>query len=219
MNQVSTMHNEKHPKQEFQVERLAFFSDAVFAIAITLLVIEIKVPHATKDTTYIELWHELKEMKFQFFALIISFAIIANYWVKHHMLFKYIHDYNNEVLRLNLLTLLPIIFFPFTTAFVYENITYAEVLVLPLRLFIINNMLASFALYFLFWQVTQKHPHVSYPMEEEDKKIFSHKLILTGITFTLVLLLTFIAPLEYAFIGILPLAFLNIRKKFFKKKK
>ena len=219
MNQLSELHNEKHPRQEFQVERLAFFSDAVFAIAITLLVIEIKVPHATQDTTYNELWHEVKELKFQIFALIISFAIIANYWVKHHLLFKYIHSYNKEVLRLNLLTLLPIIFFPFTTAFVYENLTHPAILVIPFRLFIINNMLASFSMYFLFWRVIKKDPHLSYPMEEEDKKLFSQKLILTGVSFTLVLMLTFILPLEYASIGILPLAFLNIRKKFFTKKK
>ena len=219
MRQTTITTHEKHPKQDFQVERLAFFSDAVFAIAITLLVIEIKVPHATKETTYEQLWYELKEMKFQFFALIISFGIIATYWLKHHLLFKYIHDYNSAVLRLNLLTLLPIVFFPFTTAFVYENLANPDVLVLPFRLFLVNNIFASFAMYFLFWQVTKKHRNISYPMEIEDEKLFSQKLIWTAISFILVFLLTFFVSLEYASFGILPAVLLRLRKKFLFPKK
>ena len=64
----------KHPKQEFQVERLAFFSDAIFAIAITLLIIEFKVPHVTKESTYAEILGELSELKYNFLALLLALA-------------------------------------------------------------------------------------------------------------------------------------------------
>lgn len=64
----------KHPKQDFQVERLAFFSDAVFAIAITLLIIEFKVPHISKTSTYDEVLHELLELRVNFISLLLSYV-------------------------------------------------------------------------------------------------------------------------------------------------
>lgn len=209
---------DKHPKQDFQVERLAFFSDAVFAIAITLLVIEFKVPHVTKETTYAELWHEVKELKYQFLSLVLSFAIIANYWLKHHLLFKHIHNYTNRILRLNLMVLLPIIFFPFTTAFVYESVLNEAILVIPFRLFIINNIAASFSMYFLYWQVIIKHPHLSYTMNAEDKIEFTNRLFLTGVCFVLLLILTFFLKLEVAtFISVMPLLYSIYYKKIKKR--
>lgn len=209
----------KHPKQDFQVERLAFFSDAVFAIAITLLVIEFKVPHVTKETTAEELWHEVLEMKFKLISVLLSFGIIANYWLKHHLLFKHIHNYNSTVLRLNLLALLPIIFFPFSTAFVYESSLNTHVLQIPFRVFLVNNIAASFLMYYLYWQVTVKHKHLSYAMNAEDKQQFTINLLIVGISFLLVFLLSFIVPLEYAIYGVLPLALVRLKEKFFKKSK
>lgn len=109
--------NDNHPRQEFQVERLAFFSDAVFAIAITLLIIEFKIPHVTKTSTYQEVLHELGELKLHLFALLLSFFFIGVYWVRHHTLFKYIHNYNRQIVVANMASLLPVIFLPFTTSF------------------------------------------------------------------------------------------------------
>ncbi len=114
--------HEKHPKQEFQVERLAFFSDAVFAIAITLLIIEFRVPHITKESTFDSVWEQIVELRYNFIALLLSFTLIASYWIRHHFLFKHIHNYNKPVVIANMFVLLPIIFFPFTTAFFAESI-------------------------------------------------------------------------------------------------
>ena len=215
MNHSTEQHSDKHPKQDFQVERLAFFSDAVFAIAITLLVIELKVPHFTNDTTYQDVLKDLKELKFQFFALILSFSIIANYWLKHHLLFKHIHNYNEDVVKYNLIVLLPIIFFPFTTAFVYENLTHLDIIIIPFRLILANNIFASFATYFLYWIVTVKHKHLSYPMEKKDKESFTQKLLWTGISFTIIFAFTFFLPFEYATLGVIPLVIVNLKRKFF----
>lgn len=219
MNHSTHQLFDKHPKQDFQVERLAFFSDAVFAIAITLLVIEIKIPHVTSETTYQELWHEVKDMRFQFLALFLSFGIIGTYWMKHHILFKYIHNYNLSVTRINLFSLLPIIFFPFTTAFVYENFKFIELIVIPLRLFLLNNILANFSLYLLYWTVMVKNKHLSYPMETKDKLFFTSKLYWTGISFTIVFILTFFTKLELALLGMLPIGLINIKDKYYPSRK
>ena len=208
---------EKHPKHEFQVERLAFFSDAVFAIAITLLVIEFKVPHVDQHTTYAEALQALKEEKLKFLALVFSFFLISTYWIRHHLLFKYLHSYNKRVLFCNLLGLLPVIFFPFTTAFFYESASNMNVLPLAFRLFALNNVAAGILTYSLYWLVVKKHPEMSYPMEDGDKEVFSYRILWMVAGFTIVYIISFYS-LEYSFYGLLPLAVALLYRKFRNRK-
>jgi uncharacterized membrane protein len=215
--QVKPVHTHPHPKQDFQVERIAFFSDAVFAIAITLLVIEFKIPEVTKDSTYAAIWHEVAGLKYKFFALLLSFALISNYWMRHHLLFKHIHNYNRQIIVSNMLCLLPMIFFPFTTAFFYESTNNQEILIIPYRLFLLNNIIAGATAYFFYWTVIKRFKEMSYPMEKNDQKEFQLKLLGMSISFLLIFLLSFFVPFEYSFIGILPMAFINLRDKYFRK--
>ncbi len=218
MSSSSSFHKDQHPKHEFQVERLAFFSDAVFAIAITLLVIEFKVPHVDKLTTYEEVLQELKAEKFKFLALIFSFTLISTYWVRHHILFKYLHSYNRRVLMANLFSLLPVIFFPFTTAFFYESINNEQVVPLAFRLFALNNVLAGIMNYLLYWLITMRHPDFSYPMEQEDKEVFSFRVLWMISAFVLVLVISFI-DFEKFYLGLLPMFIALIYQKFQRRKK
>ena len=165
---------EKHPKQDFQVERLAFFSDAVFAIVITLLVIEFKVPHITDNSTVQDVWNQLLDLRYHFFTILFSFFLIASYWSRHHLLFKYIHNYNKQIIIANMLVLLPIIFLPFTTAFIAESfmtllVKNNEIIVLGLSLFTLNHFLAALALYILYWLTTNKYKGMSYPIPIKEK--------------------------------------------------
>jgi uncharacterized membrane protein len=212
--QVPAEHTPKHPKQDFQVERIAFFSDAVFAIAITLLVIEFKIPEITKDSTYAEVWHQVVLLKYKFLSLLLSFAFITSYWMRHHLLFKHIHNYNRQIIVANMLSLLPIIFFPFTTAFFYESLNNKDVLIIPYRLFLLNNLVAGLTAWFFYWTVTKRFKGMSFPMEKEDQKEFQAKLVGITVSFLFVLVLSYTVPFEYSFIGMLPLAFINLRDKF-----
>jgi uncharacterized membrane protein len=211
------VHEHKHPKQDFQVERIAFFSDAVFAIAITLLVIEFKIPEVTKESTYAEVWHEVVELKYKFFALILSFALISNYWMRHHLLFKHIHNYNRQIMISNLLCLLPMIFFPFTTAFFYESTTNEAVLIISYRLFLLNNIIAGGTAYFFYWTVLKRFKEMCYPMEKKDRQEFETRLLVMTISFLLIFILSFTVPFEYSVLGILPMVIVNFRNRYFKK--
>jgi uncharacterized membrane protein len=213
------LRGEGHPKQDFQVERIAFFSDAVYAIAITLLVIEIRAPIIGKDTTHAELWHELKEMKLKLLALLFSFLLIITYWVRHHTLFKHIHNYNKKIIMANMFTLLPIIFFPFTTSFLYESIASDnELIVVPYRIFFLNHVLAGVSTYYFYWMVMKRYKEVSYPMSREDAGEFENKLFVMTISFALIFVLSFIS-FKYSVLGVLPIAFNRLYIKFFKKDK
>jgi uncharacterized membrane protein len=208
---------EKHPKYDFQVERLAFFSDAVFAIAITLLVIEFKVPHITSETTYAEAWHELSSMKFHLMGTALSFLLIAVSWVRHHILFKYIHNYNKEILRASLFLLLPIILFPFTTAFYTESTHSDGVLMLGIQLFLVNNLIVGLATYHLYWLVTKKYPEMAYQMDADDTRVFRYRLVWITIAMLIMLLLSFIS-LYVVPIGLLPIIGASVYNKFQKRK-
>jgi len=62
-------------------DRIAFFSDAVFAIALTLLVLDIRLPEGLADG---ELWDALRELWPQFFAYVLTFAVLGINWITHH---------------------------------------------------------------------------------------------------------------------------------------
>lgn len=106
-------------RKQFQLERLILFSDAVFAIAITLLVIEIRVPeiHAAPGESVSALLKEALSEKFaEFFGFVLSFAVIGQFWVSHHKLFGYVSSFDNGLLWLNLQVLFWIVLVPFSSA-------------------------------------------------------------------------------------------------------
>lgn len=113
--------NEKvqHNREAFQLERLILFTDAVFAIAITLLVIELKVPELEHRTEH-EASGALLRLIPKFIGFFISFFIIAIYWTAHHRIFRFVRHLDNKLIWLNLLFLLCIVLMPFTTAYQSE---------------------------------------------------------------------------------------------------
>lgn len=97
------------------LERIVFFSDAVFAIAITLLVLEIKVPHL-EEFSEKALNESLIHMIPKFVGFLASFFIIGLMWFEHHRIFRYIKDFDGALIWRNLIFLLSISFIPFPTA-------------------------------------------------------------------------------------------------------
>lgn len=102
------------------LERLVFFSDAVFAIAITLLVLEIRLPAGEGELTNSELLNQLLALWRQYLAYVVSSLVIGTFWMGHHRKFRFIHSYDNNLIRLNLLLLMIVAFIPFPTAVLSE---------------------------------------------------------------------------------------------------
>jgi uncharacterized membrane protein len=95
-------------------ERLIYFSDAVIAIAITLLALELPIPVAPVHGNAGVL-DFLGEHLTEYIAFLISFAAVAMHWTAHQRLFRYATGLTGGVLRWNLLWLLMIVLMPFTT--------------------------------------------------------------------------------------------------------
>jgi TMEM175 potassium channel family protein len=100
------------------VNRLEAFSDGIFAIAITLLALQIDVPEAGEG----RLWHGLTEEWPSFAAFTVSFLVIGIVWINHHGVIDHLQSVNRTVLYLNLMLLFSVAFLPFPTALLAEHL-------------------------------------------------------------------------------------------------
>lgn len=145
------LHNEL--KKEFQLERLILFSDAVFAIAITLLVIEIKIPevHVPPGTPVQEgvILQKLAELIPKFIGFIVSFILIGQYWIVHHRMFSFVIDFTDRLIWLNILFLFAIALMLFSTAFYSEYVLRG--VITPVVFYSANIALLGLA-NFLMWK-------------------------------------------------------------------
>jgi len=103
-----------HRRREHEVEfsRIVAFSDGVFAIAITLLVLNLSIPeHLPGDDLTDALWDQRHDL----FAYALSFAVIGRFWVIHHRLFGDVTGFDSRLLGVNLLYLSLIVLIPFSS--------------------------------------------------------------------------------------------------------
>lgn len=98
------------------LERLVFFSDGVFAIASTLLALEIRLPETGQIWNNTQLFQHLLGMAHAYLAYLISFLVVGTFWMAHHRKYRYITHYDNRLLFLNILFLLVIAFIPFPSS-------------------------------------------------------------------------------------------------------
>jgi uncharacterized membrane protein len=103
--------------EQNETSRIEAFSDGVFAIAITLLIIEIAVPHLEDGQS---LGNALSDEWPSYFAYVLSFITIGIYWANHHSFFKLFHHVDHGFLMLNVFFLMLIAFLPFPTAVLAE---------------------------------------------------------------------------------------------------
>jgi uncharacterized membrane protein len=109
-NQRGSRYERKESSLEF--DRVAFFSDAVFAIAMTLLVVGIGIPQVRTS----DLGDALRDKESEILSFFISFFVIGFYWLGHHEFFSRLGSVNVRLMRFNLVYLAAIAFVPFPTA-------------------------------------------------------------------------------------------------------
>ncbi len=158
---------EKEFEKEFELERVILFSDAVFAIAITLLIIEIKFPELPENyKNGFSLYVMFKPVIAHFSAFIISFFFIGISWARHLKLFSYLKSYNNGVIFLNLLNLFFIVTFPF----VATGITHTRPsFPLPIVLYIGNIVFLFITNAILAHYVFKTKPYLCKEINNEEK--------------------------------------------------
>jgi uncharacterized membrane protein len=114
--------NDEDTSGDLALDRLVFFSDAVFAIAITLLVLEIEIPDLPVHVSAAASWQALADLMPSFFAFALSFLVIGRFWMGHHERFRSLRHYDPRLMWPNMLYLMAIAFMPFATAFLGRNL-------------------------------------------------------------------------------------------------
>lgn len=171
-------------------DRLLFFSDAVFAIAITVLVLDFKVPDVPRDNAELELLRALLGLWPRFLGYVISFAVIGLYWVAHHRLFRYIERYDTGLLQLNLLPLLSVAFLPFPTA-VLSSYEYTHTAVV---FYALSLSLCAIAFAIVWWYATAGRRLVDANLTGRTVRYLMLRILLPLVAFLPAVALSFLSP-------------------------
>ena len=189
------MQEPKHDKErwDFQLERFIFFSDAVFAICITLLIIEIKVPDLA-DPNDETLWHSLSEMSLRFLGFVISFGIVGHYWSVHHRIFGYVVKYTTSLLWINLGFLFTVVLLPFSAGLLGEYSTYSN-MKLPYAIYTLNMCLTAFMNCWLWVYVSNpKRKMLTRQISRARIKLGVYRSLVIPLIFIISLLVFFVSP-------------------------
>jgi uncharacterized membrane protein len=127
--------------------RLEAFSDGVFAIVITLLILNVHVPDGRTLTL-----QSLRPLVPPLATFVLSFIIVGVYWISHHHTLHFVKEVNRRLLWLNLLVLLCVVFIPFPTSLLGTGFNNP----LAVRLYGLSLM-ATNASGLLFWVYTTSH--------------------------------------------------------------
>lgn len=100
--------------------RLEAFCDGVFAIALTLLIIDIKIPSTEKINNTVDFWLAIRHILPSIFAFLLSFAIILITWVNHHYALRLGNKISSRFIYANGFLLLTVVFLPFPTSLIGE---------------------------------------------------------------------------------------------------
>jgi len=170
------------------LDRFSAFSDGVFAIAITLLVLELPVPPADESLVpaLLEAWPD-------FLGYIMSFAFIGGIWLTHSGLTRLMKRGDTVANGINLLLLLFVAILPFSTSVMVTHLPTAEVGVAVL-LYGINVLLASLTLSLLIRYIAHEPSLVADDIADENlRRIFKQRWISIGVN-SIAVVLALIAP-------------------------
>jgi uncharacterized membrane protein len=148
---------ENTPDEQLGLERLIFFSDAVFAIAITLLALDIHLPAGQDLFSDTGLLKALAGIWQKYLAYIISFLVIGSFWMAHHRKFRLIVRYDSRLIALNLLLLMVVAFVPFPSSVISEFSNRTATVYYSLTV-----ILAALLLTFM-WAYASKHDRLVLP--------------------------------------------------------
>jgi uncharacterized membrane protein len=187
------------------MERLVFFTDAVFAIAITLLVLDIRLPGSIEGASNWELWNSLVAIWPRYLAYIISFLVISGFWIGHHHRFGWIHGYNRRLILLNLLLMMAVAFIPFPTEVIAENGNRTGTVFYALSIAMVGLLSAA------EWIYASHARLVDSRLTARETNIETWQILIVPGVFLASIGLAFIDPdlAKYVWLLIIPLTFLH----------
>jgi uncharacterized membrane protein len=171
-----------------KLEHVISFSDAVFAFAITLMALSIDIPDLPTHLTQSELLDKLYGLYPQFESYIISFAVIAIFWVSYHQVFNHIKGSHITMVYLNLLFLLLITLLSLSTSLVINYGTYQ----IPYIIYCFIVIMTSSLLATIWWHATKNKSLIDKNLHPFFIKGILVNLMSIPIVFTISIIISFI---------------------------
>ncbi len=197
------------PGDTLALERVVFFTDAVFAIAITLLVIEIRLPDGLTDASGTAVREALVELLPKILTYVLSFVVIGLYWLAHWRRYAVIHAVDEQLVRLNLLLLGLVAFIPFPTALLGEHGDQPVVVVIYASVMAAAGLAGA-----LSWVYAQRHDLVHHRHSRQWMRLTTARALSVPVVFAaslpLVLIHPYIAEVSWALI--IPVQWLIVRR-------
>lgn len=165
-----------------QKNRIEAFSDGVIAIIITIMVLELKVPHSTD-------WSELIQLAPVFMSYLLSFVFVGIYWGNHHHLFHTVRHVDPGIMWSNMHLLFWLSLIPFATSWMGENGFAANTVVV----YAILLELCGLAFYFLQQCILKSHKHDSRVTDALTK--LRVKGILSQLAYIVAIPLAYVQPI------------------------
>jgi uncharacterized membrane protein len=174
-------------EMDLRLQRLLFLSDGVYAIAATLLAVELVLPDAAAELHGRELLGSLLESWPRALAFLTSFLFIANFWVGHNMLFHQVRRFDGGLMWLALVQLLCVAFLPFPTSVVGEHVSDPVA-----QQFYLGSLLVSgLMMWAMWWYMSSGRRLVDPDLSPRD--IRRTHLISSGVPASFVVLMVLVA--------------------------
>ena len=187
------------------VERIAFFSDAVFAIAITLLSVRIAIPPTASN-----LGHALADNWREYLSFALSFYVIGSYWVSHHAMFRLVLRYDGVLLRMNLVFLAMIAFLPFPTEVIGRYAGQAPAVILYASCVTACSLTMS-----LVWRTAHRRGLLDPELTQSTIDYHRGRGVVASLPFLVSIPVAFVAPTVAMFVwaSLIPLGWLAARRE------
>ncbi|MFD1512160.1 TMEM175 family protein [Halomarina rubra] len=158
--------------------RLVALSDGVFAIAITVLVLNVDLPSepartAVTETVVIGEWRDV-------FSYVLSFLVIGNFWVDHRHVFDHVTVHTQRVTWLNMVFLMSVAFLPFPTALLGDDGGVVSVV-----FYAVSMTVTGALLYVLWWYVSRHDGHLVSGISPDRARLYGLQYLLTPLAFGL----------------------------------
>lgn len=192
-------------KDRWSTGRVEAFSDGVFAIAITLLVLEIGVPEGELD----DLWAGIADQWPSYFAYVTSFITIGAIWLGHHAIFRRLQSADAPVMQANLLLLMLVSFLPFPTKLLAQAIDAPSQETAAVFLYGVVLLAISVTASLLWRHIAANRDLLEPDVTDEEVESIT-KVVTPNIGFyLLIILLGLVAP-QVAAVGFLVIAVVTV---------
>lgn len=170
-----------------ELDRIVFFSDAVFAIAMTLLVLDIRTPEIPSSLVAEELPGRLLALWPKILSYVVSFLVILTYWMAHHSIFSIIRRYDRGLMWLNSLFLMCVAFLPFPTSLLGEYGDQQLVVAIYAGILAVTRLLLTA----VWWYAASGHRLVDPDLDLDTMRAYSIRGLAIPLVFLLSIAISF----------------------------